>query len=163
VNRAFLLAMYLGLSAAATQVMAEEPATPAAPAAAAPAAPAAPAATTPTEKATPPAQQASVARAIITTGISQREPTDDVSNVGSEVTKVYFFTELHGMQGEHITHRWEHDGKTVSEVGFDVKSPRWRVWSSKSLQPDLAGKWTVKVLNNAGDVLATRDFTYASK
>jgi hypothetical protein len=122
--------------------------------------PAAPAAAAPAEKATPPAQQGNVARAIITTGIDQREPKDDVKEVSSDVSTVYFFTELRGMQGERITHRWERDGQMVSETGFDVKSPRWRVWSSKSLQPALAGKWTVKVLNSAGEVLATREFTY---
>ena len=65
-NRAFFLAISLGLSAA-TQVMAEDQ-----PAPAAPMTPAAQAAAAPAEKAAPPAQQGNVARAIITTGIDQR-------------------------------------------------------------------------------------------
>jgi len=153
-KRAFILAISLGLTSAA-QVMAEEPSTATPPA---PAGVTAPAATT-----SAPAQQGTVVRAIITTGINQREPVDEVTEVGSDASTVYLFTELRGMQGEHITHRWEYNGQVVSEVGFDVKAQRWRVWSNKSLQPVFAGKWTVKVVNSAGDVLATREFQYGSK
>lgn len=152
-NRALILTLALAL-APATTLMAEE-ATPAAPAQpeAAPAA-AAPAATT---------QQGRVARATITTAISEREPVDEVTKVALDTQTVYLFTELRDMQGERVTHRWEYNGQVVSEVGFDVKSPRWRVWSSKSLQPVFAGKWTVHVVNSRGEVLTSREFHYSNE
>jgi hypothetical protein len=131
--------------------MAEESAAPAAPAPAGVAAPA--------ETATAPATQGSVARAIITTGISNREPVDELTTVGGDVPLVYLFTDLRGMQGERVTHRWEHDGQVVSEVGFDVKSQRWRVWSSKTIPTGTTGAWKVHVVNSAGEVLTTREFT----
>lgn len=138
------------------QLMAEEPAAaPGAPVAA----PAPAAAPVPAEAASTPATQGSVARAIITTGISDREPIDELTQVGGEIPLVYLFTELRDMQGERITHRWEHDGQVVSEAGFNVKGPRWRVWSSKTLPAGTAGAWKVHVVNSAGEILTTREFT----
>lgn len=150
-NRAFVLAFSLTL-ASAGQLMAQEPA-------AAPAVPAPTVALAPAETAPAPATQGSVARAIITSGISEREPVNELTSVGGDVPLVYLFTELRGMQGERITHRWEHDGQVVSEVGFDVKGQRWRVWSSKTIPAGTTGAWKVHVVNSAGEVLTTREFT----
>lgn len=147
-NRAIVLALSLTL-AGAGQLMAQEPAAPAPTEAPAPAeAAAAPAAT-----------QGSVARAIITSGISEREPVDELTSIGGDMPLVYLFTDLRGMQGERVTHRWEHDGQVVSEVGFDVKGQRWRVWSSKTIPAGTTGAWKVHVVNSAGEVLTTREFT----
>jgi hypothetical protein len=41
-----------------------------------------------------------------------------------------------------------------------VKGPRWRVWSSKSLNPDWLGQWRVTVVDDTGAVLVQRDFNY---
>lgn len=148
-NRTIVLAFSLAL-AGSGQLMAEESAAPAAPAPTGVAAPA---------EAAAPATQGSVARAIVTSGISEREPVDELTSVGSDVPLVYLFTELRGMQGERVTHRWEHDGQLVSEVGFDVKGQRWRVWSSKTIPAGTTGAWKVHVVNSAGEVLTTREFT----
>lgn len=139
-NKAIVLAFSLTL-AGAGQLMAEEP----------PAPSTTPAAATPAKQ--------GVTRAVITSGIKDREPVDDLTTVGSDVPQVYLFTELRDMQGEHITHRWQHEGKVVSEVGFDVKGQRWRVWSNKTLPAGTSGAWKVDVVNSAGEVLTSREFT----
>ena len=99
-----------------------------------------------------------VARAQFTTGISDREPMDAITELGTDKTQVYFFTELTGFSGETITHRWEHGGETMAEVSFDVRGPRWRVWSSKQLQPGWTGEWKVSVVDGAGNVLVGKTF-----
>lgn len=104
-----------------------------------------------------------VARAVFTTAITEREPADDVTQLGSDVTQVYFFTELHGMEGQRIVHRWEHNGQVMAEVGFDVGSNRWRVWSSKSLMSEWSGQWSVSVVNASGEVLASREMNYGAQ
>jgi len=48
----------------------------------------------------------------------------------------------------------------MAEVPFDVRGRRWRVWSSKKLQPDWIGNWTVSVVKQDGEVLAAESFTY---
>lgn len=95
-----------------------------------------------------------VARAIFATGIVDREPVDTVEKLPADRQKIYFFTELRGMAGQTATHRWEHDGKVQAEVKFDVRGPRWRVWSSKNLPPDATGEWKVSVINGNGEVIS---------
>ena len=95
-----------------------------------------------------------VARATFATGIVDREPVDTVEKLPADRQKIYFFTELRGMAGQTATHRWEHDGKVQAEVKFDVRGPRWRVWSSKNLPPDATGEWKVSVINGNGEVIS---------
>jgi len=47
-------------------------------------------------------------------------------------------------------------------VVFDVKGPRWRVWSSKDLIEDWIGDWTVEIVTDEGEVLAAETFTYSA-
>ncbi len=96
----------------------------------------------------------SVTRSVFTSGVAEREPVDRLDVVDPQTGKVFYFTELRDMSGQTATHRWEHDGKVMAEVTFDVRGPRWRVWSSKNLDPSWTGEWKVSVLNGAGEVIA---------
>ena len=120
-----------------------------------------PAAETPAETATAPAEtHGTVARAVFTTGINDREPTDTISKLTNDATNITFFTELQGMQGQTVTHRWEHDNKVMAEVKFDVGGSRWRVFSSKRLEPSWTGEWKVSVVDANGGTLSASTFTY---
>jgi hypothetical protein len=94
-----------------------------------------------------------VARSAFTTAIADREPVDTLETIEAAEQKIYFFTELLDMQGQTATHRWEFNGDVVAEVAFEVKGPRWRVWSSKNLQPESLGEWKVSVINSANEVI----------
>jgi len=96
----------------------------------------------------------SVVRSIFTSAIQDREPIDKLNNTASDTDQVFYFTELRDMSGQTATHRWEHDGKVIAEVKFDVRGPRWRVWSSKSFIPSTAGDWKVSVVNGAGETIS---------
>jgi hypothetical protein len=106
--------------------------------------------------------QAEVARTIITTGVTDREPVNDLQQVPAEDQKVFFFTELRGMKGESVTHVWKRNGEVMAEVKFDVGGPRWRIWSSKNMLPDWTGAWTIEVTDSSGKVIATKEFTYGA-
>jgi hypothetical protein len=95
-----------------------------------------------------------VARSVFTTAIADREPVDTLQTIEALQQKIYFFTELLEMQGQTATHRWEYNGEVMAEVAFEVKGPRWRVWSSKNLQPEWLGEWKVSVLNGANEVIS---------
>jgi hypothetical protein len=101
-----------------------------------------------------------VALARFTTAVEDREPVDSVSFLPNEEREVLFYTDLRGLEGSTVLHRWEYAGEVVAEVRFDVHSPRWRVWSSKALQPEWIGDWTASVIGPGGEVLAIETFTY---
>jgi hypothetical protein len=97
-----------------------------------------------------PVPNAYVARAQFTTAVVDREPVDQVMELDAQADRIYFFTDLRNLQGRTITHRWEFEGKILSEVHFKVGGPRWRVYSAKSLNLGETGKWTVFVLDESG-------------
>jgi len=104
--------------------------------------------------------QADIARATFTTAIEGREPVDQITQLGNDKTSIYFFTEIRGMTGHSITHRWEYGGEPRFEMTFSVGADRWRVWSNKTLSPDMTGEWKVVVLDEAGFVLRTELLNY---
>ena len=104
---------------------------------------------------------ASVERAIFTTAIKNREPTNNISKLHNDQQKIYYFTDLRGMQGQKVKHRWTYKGKVMAEVEFKVKGPRWRVFSSKRLERDWLGDWTVSTVDRRGRTLSRNSFSYA--
>ena len=95
---------------------------------------------------------AQVSRAQFTTGLSNREPTNNVTQVNAGQA-VYYFTELMGLQGHTITHKWQRNGAFQLGLQFPVGAERWRVHSSKTIAPNLTGTWTVSVQNDDGQIL----------
>jgi hypothetical protein len=103
-----------------------------------------------------------VARAAFTTAVVDREPQDALEQLGNDVRSVSYFTELRGLAGETVTHRWELDGTVMAEVAFEVDGPRWRVHSSKRLDPTQLGVWTVSVIDSQGRVLSQQSLRYVA-
>jgi len=104
-----------------------------------------------------------VARSAFTSSIEDREPVDTLQQMNAMDQKVYFFTELRDMEGQTATHRWELNGDVMAEVAFEVKGSRWRVWSSKNLQPEWTGEWKVSVLNSANEVISETNLNVTSE
>ncbi len=102
----------------------------------------------------------SVVRSAFTREIDEREPMENLQNLTNDNGQVKFFTELRDMSGQTAIHRWEYDGKVVAEIEFNVKGPRWRVWSSKSFVPQWTGDWKVSVVNGAGEVISEKIMSY---
>ncbi len=63
-------------------------------------------------------------------------------------------------EGGNVTHQWVYGGKVMFEKTFEVRGPRWRVWTSKTLLPSWTGLWSVNVLDQDRKVLATKSFDY---
>ena len=109
-----------------------------------------------------PASAVSVALAQFTTAVENREPVDQITFVANDVRKVFFYSDLRGLAGQTVSHRWLYGGEQMASVSFEVRGPRWRVWSSKSLLPDWIGDWTVEIVAEDGQVLAAETFTYSA-
>ena len=101
----------------------------------------------------------SVSRVALTRAVVNREPVDDITDVTSP-QHIYFFTELKGFMGEKVFHRWLYNGEVVKETEFEVGGPRWRVWSSTTLVPELLGEWKVLVVDVTGRIIRETMFDY---
>jgi hypothetical protein len=94
----------------------------------------------------------SIARASFTTAVLEREPQDSIAELANDRDRVFYFTELRDFEGQTLLHRWEFKGQVVGEVPFSVGGPRWRVYSTKNLEPAWLGEWTVKVVDESGTI-----------
>jgi len=104
----------------------------------------------------------SVQRALFTSNIEAREPVDELQEVDVTQERVYFFSELIGLEGQEVWHRWIYQGEVMAEVVFQVGGARWRVHSSKNLIPDWTGEWKVEVVDGSGRVLASQSLAVVS-
>lgn len=126
---------------------------------------AAPLATTPeAPPARAPAPRGPVARAQFTSGISGREPIDRLGTripaPRDQAISLYYFTDIRGMAGHTVTHRWIYEGQTMAQVRFKIGGRRWRVYSSKVLPPQMTGRWEVVTTDEDGRVLKTDEFVF---
>ena len=101
-----------------------------------------------------------VSRSAFTSAIENKEPVSELKTILNNVNNVYFFTELLGLDGHTITHRWEYNRKIMAEVPFKIGANRWRTWSSKSILPNWTGAWKVSVLDEGGNVIEQSEFEY---
>jgi len=105
-------------------------------------------------------QAAGISRSAFTTEIVNKEPLTELKEISVDVTRIYYFTEISGLNGRTITHRWEYNGQVMAEVSFQVNADRWRTWSSKNMLSSWAGKWQVSVLDEGGNVIDLSEFEY---
>ncbi len=103
-----------------------------------------------------------VDRATFTTAVVDREPQDTVETLTNDTSRIYYFTEIHDMEGATVTHQWSFNGQVVAEVPFEIGGPRWRLYSSKNMDPMWLGEWTASVTDASGNVLASHSFAYTA-
>lgn len=103
-----------------------------------------------------------VKRAQFCSGVAEREPMDELTTLAAPAEKVFFFTELIGMAGKTVTHKWSLDGQAMGDVAISVGADRWRCYSTKTLATIMTGTWTVEVVDDAGTKLAEKTFTYTA-
>ena len=99
-----------------------------------------------------------VPRAQFTRGVYQREPVDVVEQLSltgldQASVKLFFFSELKGLQGKTVIHRWLYEDAEVAKIKFQVRGNRWRVYSSKNIQAGKQGAWRVIVNDEQGNIL----------
>jgi hypothetical protein len=103
-----------------------------------------------------------VARAGFTTQVVDREPQDSITSLPNDASRVLFFTEFSGLEGRTLTHVWERDGTEMARVAIAVGGSRWRVYSTKNLEPSWLGEWKVSVVDEEGRVLHSESFEYVA-
>ncbi len=104
----------------------------------------------------------SVARSAFTLAVVNREPTAKITQLSNNQHHIHYFSELKGMTGQTVSHRWIYNGQTMAELKFNVGAPRWRVWSSKTLLSDWTGEWSVAVIDEMGQEVFRDSFEYVA-
>ena len=102
-----------------------------------------------------------VTSATFTSGVSDGAPVDFRQQFDTNTSVVYYYTEIVGLQGQKVTHRWKLEGKVMKEVALPVKGSRQAVWSMHKMQPNRTGNWMVEVVNPRGEVLKRDNFSYS--
>ncbi len=101
-----------------------------------------------------------ISEAAFALDVEDRVPINIVEEMDTSLGKIYFFTNIRNLKGEYITHRWIYDNNVMANVRFEIRGPRWRVWSSKNLWHSWIGEWTVQVLLDDGTMLYEKTFNY---
>ena len=101
-----------------------------------------------------------VTRAVVASGVADREPVGEGTSFPADVGTVYFYTVFEGDFDEQgFEHVWLREGEEVARVPLTARGPRWRTWSAKTIPADWAGAWTVRLLDASGNELDSIDFT----
>ena len=101
-----------------------------------------------------------VAEAVITSSVVDRQPGENLTTVASDVGKLYFWTRITGAQGEvTIEHVWYKGDVEMARVPLKIAGSNWRTWSSKNIEKIWTGEWRVDVVGPDGAVLESVSFT----
>ncbi|MCF2858570.1 DUF2914 domain-containing protein [Pseudoalteromonas sp. SMS1] len=107
-----------------------------------------------------------ISRAVLTSGIENREPVNVLKHLVERnrfEEKLYFFTEIKGLQGEVVQHLWFHQEQLMAEITLPISAPRFRTYSSKNIMPSQTGQWRVEVITQNGQLLAQKSFRILAK
>jgi len=102
-----------------------------------------------------------ISRAVLTTGISEREPVDVLKESIEQTEfqeKLFFFTEVRKLKGQTISHLWFHQDQLMAEISLTISADRYRTYSSKNIMPSQTGQWRVEAVTEQGELLAQKTF-----
>ncbi len=113
----------------------------------------------------PAASTAHVPHLVLASASARPAEADPISSpvvIGAgQEKRLMLYTELRGLAGQTVSHRWLRNGQTVAVISFKVEGDRWRVHSTKRVTPDMAGAWQVLVVDSRGATLASQSFAVA--
>jgi len=98
-----------------------------------------------------------IERSQFTTGITESEPDNDVSELEAG-SKVYFFLEVKEFKGNTLVVNWLYGGDVIFALLMDVNHDHQKWWSVAKIDPSKTGQWTVQVIDKkTGRLLAERN------
>ena len=107
-----------------------------------------------------------VSRALLTTGINNREPIDNfiapVKIGDKQKLALYYFTELRNLKERALYHEWLRNGKVVAKRQLYIGADRWRTSSKMTFSDRNKGNWTVRLVDKTGLILNKISFAVVS-
>jgi hypothetical protein len=100
-----------------------------------------------------------IARAVIGTGVEDREPVGVAEIFPASTEKVYCFIEATNIaEDSEVSLVWLHSGNEMSKFNLTLKTgTRWRTWAYKNLR-ELKGDWKVEIKDVSGNLLKELTF-----
>ena len=100
-----------------------------------------------------------VAGAVICKNIVDRQPVEPGTSFPASVGRLYLYSKIADIQSPtQIVHAWYIGDAERARVSLHVNPPAWRTYSSKIIQAHDIGKWHVKILDDAGNLLEDVEF-----
>lgn len=103
-----------------------------------------------------------VIRSYVCKGIEQGEPTEAGKSFVPEdgVLRLCCFSEIAGAAGpDTVFHVWRWGDREMARVALEVKSARWRTWSTKRILDEWRGEWHIDIADREGGVLTRLEFS----
>ena len=99
-----------------------------------------------------------VSRALLAFEIKHNEPVGEISlplKLGkNKATSVYYFVELTGMKSRTVYHEWLLDGELITRKKVHITDDgKWRSFSRQLLAYAAKNNWTVRLVDETGQVL----------
>ncbi len=100
-----------------------------------------------------------VATAVISKNIADRQPVEPGSSFSVSVGKLFCYSKVTNIESStQIYHVWYYGDTERARVALNVNPPNWRTYSSKVIQAHEIGKWHVKILDDANNMLQDIEF-----
>jgi len=107
-----------------------------------------------------------ITTAQLTSWVERRKPVDRLGSViyqqNDELLRVFLYTEMSGLAGRTLYHRWYLDEKEMAEVVITVRSAEVSASSSKFIDRFMRGNWQVRVTDDLGNLLISASFQVTS-
>lgn len=98
----------------------------------------------------------------LTSDLENKDPTD---RLGAEIVlgdrdiiRVYAYSELNNLKGEHVFHVWYRDDERVARIPVGVYLDSMRASSSKYINRNMVGDWRMEIVRPNGERLGRVDF-----
>ena len=103
--------------------------------------------------------QISIEQIEIGTGIENRTLIGSDSTFANNVNTLYCFTKVNGAESSPtLRHVWYYENEEKASVDLTIRTNSFRTWSSKKIWKTWTGEWKVDVVDENGEVLATKKF-----
>lgn len=103
-----------------------------------------------------------VLKAQLSHAIKAREPVDAIDAIQlrqDESKPIYFYLQLKDMQGKKVSILWYHNDHLDSQLPLEIRNNNWRTNASKHLDHQRLGAWRVELVDESGNLLASKNFT----
>lgn len=98
-----------------------------------------------------------VIRALLTFKIQNNEPVGEIilplKLSKKRPTSVYYFVELASMKGRTVYHEWLLDGVVITRKKVNISADIWRTSSRQLFVYSLKTSWTVRLVDETGQIL----------